>query len=379
MSKSEIQIITTKKTNYATVKTHVLSNYKVGDKLPGEGELSSKLGTSYYAALRALRELAEEGFVSRKTRLGSFMVSHRPIPKIKNGMSMIAFVADELKYFVEVMSAIEEHYRDKVFKIGLVSSDYNSKLEISHLESLQRNGFAGAIIRLSEHTSSVEAIRKLFKNNFPIVLIENMDTELNIPCVQTDDEKAIYDATKYLIELGHRRIAHIAYGGSLADIIQAIPARDAGYRRALSEAGINIRKEYIAKVTNYNIDLLPPSKACLSGPGYGYDTMHKLLCLSDPPTAVVSGSHWLGIPSIRAIHDHGLKVPEDVSVIEMGDSEAAMHCFVPITVMNERKMDIGYAAADILERLLKGHKVAHNLVKIDANLVVRKSTAPPKD
>jgi len=76
--------------------------------------------------------------------------------------------------------------------------------------------------------------------------------------------------------------------------------------------------------------------------------------------------------------NHGFKVPDDISIIEMGDSEAVQHCAVPLTVMNERPLDIGRTAGDMMNRILEGEEIPNRLVKLSARLVERQSTSPPK-
>lgn len=66
------------------------------------------------------------------------------------------------------------------------------------------------------------------------------------------------------------------------------------------------------------------------------------MCI-DLTVAVVPGGYWLAIPAVRAIHDHGVSVPDDISLMEMGDSEAVAYFSTLLRVMNERKMDIGIA------------------------------------
>jgi len=203
-----------KKSGTAVIKRHVLENFQAGARIPPEEELSRQLGTSRYAAARALTELSAEGFVERRPRAGTFRAAKEEATRHPRTRSrLVAFMADEYESFItsELMRGIEGRCREKGFQVSLLNSDYKPELEETHLKNLQRNGYDGAIIRIGEHRENIEILDRLVAQDFPLVLVDRRDEETKFPCVKMAQKKATYDATKYLLELGHRRIAYIGY------------------------------------------------------------------------------------------------------------------------------------------------------------------------
>ena len=358
------------------VRDYILTHFKVGQKLPREGELSNFLGTTNYAAARALNELSSEGFVDRKPRKGTILVSNTRSSSTQQ-VRMIAFIADNFEYYVHVLAGIEEELRGKNLAVTLIKSDFNPKLELSHLESLQDNGYGGAIVRLAEHTQSVPILKKLADRNFPMVLIDNEHEELAVPCVRPDQEKTAYEATKYLIELGHQRIAHVTQHENVRRRVKSIARREAGYRRALKDAGIEIRPEYIVQSSFFISEEEKEDPRILAG--MGYEPMHQLLCLPKPPTAVTFGFYWLSLAACRAIQNCGLRVPEDISLMGLeGDGSEIRFLPKPLTTMSDQPHSQGKIAATIIQKIIKTGQICPETILMDEKLLVRQTTAPPK-
>jgi len=365
----------------ALIKEHVLKEYKVGDKLPTAEILSKRVGTSEYAAVRAMTELSAEGVVERRPRVGTYLISngggHRGS---RSAIPMIAFVADNLEFYMEVVSGIEEGCRQNDMGAALVKSEFDPKLEYSHLEELLQDGYAGAIVRQSWYPSTLAAVNHLVKAGFPVVLIDNNknDGKYDVPCVRPDHEKAAYDATKHLIGLGHRRIGHVSEHADVARRMELVREAEAGYRRALTEAGIDIRPSYISRASHYVGENEAGSLKLVEM--IGYEPTHRLLSLPERPTALTFGHYWLGVAGSQAVQNQGLEVPRDISLIGIdGDGPEFRYMPVPMTTMVEEKKVIGKTGAEIMGRLITGKKISDRLVKIQSKLMVRQSTAPPKN
>ncbi|RPI01054.1 MAG: LacI family transcriptional regulator, partial [Zetaproteobacteria bacterium] len=138
-------------------------------------------------------------------------------------------------------------------------------------------------------------VRQLRANGFSLVLVDMRPPVRDVDAVVCDDAGGAYDATRHLARLGHERIGLIR-GPARHPFFQALAA---GYRRALNEVGI------------------PPSdalevEASLSPQG-GYDAAEALLKVPARPTAVFTNDD-MAIGALRAIYEHGLRVPEDIAV-----------------------------------------------------------------
>ena len=384
------------KNGFEKVKKYVRQQYQQGDKLPSEAELACKLNMSRYATLRALTELSAEGYLARKRGRGTVVTSNSKAQTAR----MIAFIADEFDTFLpaEILRGLEEYFRVYDHPVALLNSAYDFEKESQYLESLCGNGYAGAIVQAGDQISSFQAINAV-PDDFPLVLVNRCVDSVKFAWVATDHEKAAYEATRYLIELGHRRIAHLTYEEDSAlwmgprDVVSSdihikaaqqaksrswlgpIRQRLAGYRRALAEAGIEELPEYIQGVSLTGLPHKPPIQFLHV---MAYEPMHRLLALPVRPTAVLTANSWFPAGALRAIENCGLKVPDDISLVGFDDGPEAQHLPVPLTTMAQPLRRIGRIAADILWQLINKQEIASKSVKLDAGLIVRKSSAPPK-
>ena len=152
---------------------------------------------------------------------------------------------------------------------------------------------------------------------------------LDCPCVEMDNQDAAYQAVKYLIELGHRRIAHITSDHTARRRISSIKDREAGYLRALTQASIPVREDYIIHSDILNIDEQPTPQVLRM---MSYAPMHRLLSRPEPPTAVFLINDMFAPGAYEAITTGGLKVPADISLISIGPESAAHVIPTPLTM-----------------------------------------------
>ena len=142
---------------------------------------------------------------------------------------------------------------------------------------------------------------------FPVVLFERTGGCRTFNSITFDDLSATLDATEYLLSLGHTEIAYI--GCSLRSEVEA--GRYNGYREALERNGIPVVEDWIVLKEGYGIQ-------------QGRTAMQKLIRNGCPATAVVAGSDSYAMGALQAFQENGLRVPEDLSLIGLDDSYAAV-------------------------------------------------------
>jgi DNA-binding LacI/PurR family transcriptional regulator len=181
--------------------------------------------------------------------------------------------------------------------------------------------------------------------------------------VGIDEKATARRATEHLIELGHRDIAHLG-GEDEEGLNSQVPAgRLRGFTQAMVDAGLPVRSEWIIP-GGFS---LPEGRAA----------MDRLLSRPGPrPTAVFAGSDEMAFGAILAAGDHGLRVPEELSVIGIDD-----HDYSPsfgLTTMAQDPFEQGAVAARILLDELGGAEPRTRSVRSPVRLIVRTSTAPPR-
>jgi LacI family transcriptional regulator len=175
--------------------------------------------------------------------------------------------------------------------------------------------------------------------------------------IDSDNIGGARDACVHLIDLGHRRIAHIRGRSDLA----SAHLREDGYRDALAAAGISFDPALV-RDGGYQAAMTMQSAG-------------ELLALADRPTAIFAANDMSALGVLAAARELGLRVPEDLSVIGFDDIPEAAQSKPPLTTMAQPLHDLGAQALTMLIELLAGHDVPSH-VQLPAKIVVRASTGP---
>jgi len=179
-----------------------------------------------------------------------------------------------------------------------------------------------------------------------------------IPSVAIDDTLAAMDATKHLLDFGHRKIAVIT--GDM----KSSSSRDrlAGFRAAMSQFGLSADEELIAY-----------SEYSLQG---GETAAETLLLRKNRPTAIFCFSDEIAVGCMYALRRHNFNVPDDISVMGFDDIPIASYISPPLSTIAQPTEEIGAACATLLLDIIEG-KNPENVRKIlPHRLVVRESTKP---
>jgi len=194
----------------------------------------------------------------------------------------------------------------------------------------------------------------------PVVAIDPHTGRADLPTVESDSFGGALTATRHLIELGHRRIGFVAGRPDL----RSAGLRDAGYRRALSDAGIPLDPSLVG-IGRYELDATRESaRIMLSG--------------ESRPTAIFAANDLSAIAVIDVAHELGLRVPDDLSVIGFDDVPEATRRALPLTTIQQPMRRLGAVAADMVFTQLSGQEIDEMHVILPTRLVVRATTAPPR-
>ncbi len=180
----------------------------------------------------------------------------------------------------------------------------------------------------------------------------------SFPSIEIEELIASYNATQHLLKLGHKRIAYLT-GPATAPWAHE---RFEGYRRALREAGLDVDDKLVFQAGNSIED---GTKAAL-----------QMLNESCDATAVQAVSDLVAIGCAETLLAQGLKIPEDISIVGFGNILTTEHFRVPMTTVRQPKFRLGIAAVEMMMSLIHGEHVQPR--RLPAELVERKSTAPPK-
>jgi DNA-binding LacI/PurR family transcriptional regulator len=201
----------------------------------------------------------------------------------------------------------------------------------------------------------------LQSQNFPFVSFGRANPEWHFPLVDTDSEQGGYEATQYLISLGHRRIAMVGWPqGSLSG-----DYRLNGYKRALQEAGISVPESYLYRGEQYE--------------STGRKALTCWLDQSDvePPTAVVAVTDLIALGVMNEAQSRGLTVGRELSVIGF-DNMPLLEYFKPaLTTFEQQIPKVGQILITMIKQMfeLPHNESAHLLVP--PRLIIRESCGAP--
>jgi DNA-binding LacI/PurR family transcriptional regulator len=300
------------------------------------------------AAMQRIREAADEiGYCKTRKTLSDQ-------PKRGRLIGVLVPFFDEASPFQRlrgIVSRLAPHGCDVV--ILNVASPEQARAK---LVELPRNTVLDGLIIVSLPILSDEGER-LAGARFPTVLVDTAHPSL--PSVRNDDRAGGALATKHLIDLGHSRIAFVGEQPQSPFGFVASAHREDGYRRAMRDASLPIRPEFV----RYGAYLHAAARQM------GRD----LLQLPDPPTAVVAASDTQAVGCLDAARQLGRRVPEDLSIIGYDDIELAST--MGLSTVRQPLLYSGERGADLIIEALAMRPAQPSTEVLELELVVRSTTS----
>jgi LacI family transcriptional regulator len=194
-----------------------------------------------------------------------------------------------------------------------------------------------------------------YATQFPLLVVGRRLPGIEENCLCLDNRKAAYTVTQHLLDLGHRRIAHISGPVNYPDAVD----RKQGFFQALEEAGIEPIPELIFEGTFRRQS--------------GVIAVDMLLSNGISFSAIFAANDQMAFGTRLALHRRGIRVPEDLSLVGFDDEPAAAFMIPPLTTVRQPGIELGFEAAKIILARLEGQSVS--IPKFEAELIVRESTA----
>ncbi|HVZ82848.1 MAG TPA: LacI family DNA-binding transcriptional regulator [Terracidiphilus sp.] len=198
--------------------------------------------------------------------------------------------------------------------------------------------------------------------NLPVVAIAGHRKIEGVTNVVLDQRRAAELALRHLYQLGHRRIAFMRGGSHSSDA-------DDRWRCLMTVA----RELKLQVPPELTVEL----KLRVSTPELGFEPANEIIQRGGDFTAIVCYNDVSAIGAIRALMNHGLRVPDDVSVVGFDDIESAAFHNPSLTTIRQPLTQMGSAAARILLQRIRGQATFPDIVPIHPELVIRESTCPP--
>ena len=254
-----------------------------------------------------------------------------------------------------ILSSIEKVASKNDYNIIVANIMEDIEKEIKYLNIFRQMRVGGTIVMHEKVNNEIDDM--LRKMKVPVIFCSIKDNlSPNFLSITINNSKAAYDATKYLIDLGHKKIGFI--GGDLSDILSG-QYRYNGYKEAMTESGIQIIEEYV-KFGDYKVHS-------------GYEKMKEIILGGNIPTAVFAASDDMAVGALNCIIDAGLKVPDDVSIIGFDGSNIIDLVRPKLTSMQQPIQELGELAVEMLIKQINNPSCVMNEVVLNHKLVKRDS------
>lgn len=254
--------------------------------------------------------------------------------------------------FGGVVDGFKRRVEEDGYEIIFITKNLGGK-PMSYLEHCKYRGVDAVFMTViaQEDPDVIEVI------NSGIHCVSSDFVHQNLTSVISDNKQGARDAMKYLINLGHRKIAHIS--GPLKHISSS--DRFEVYKQVLKDEGIEFDPLLVANGEKYDNES-------------GYSCMKKILeACSEIPTAVFATCDTMAYGAILAAREKGYAVPEQISFLGFDDYETSAYFNPPLTTVKQYKRQIGITAAEVLLSKLRGEASAAKDIRIPMELKIRAS------
>jgi LacI family repressor for deo operon, udp, cdd, tsx, nupC, and nupG len=304
-----------------------------------------------------LTQATEARVLSAAAKLG-YVPNHAARSLRRRRTNVITFMTSELgnPYFAEVAAAAQQAALLRGYVIDMMAPG----AEVAEIGALTRLGGGGISDGLVIHSGSDQIskeLRFLSDRGIGCVLLQDAGQDTSIPCVRVDLQEGARLATRHLLALGHRRVAHVT------DVRLASQRRNdrlAGYCQALAEAGVAFDATLIAQGDNTPAGGAAAMRALLARPGA-------------PPSAVFVFNDQMAVGGLHALRTLGIRVPQDMAVVGFDGISLGAFTSPELTTIDHPRQDLGRLATDTLIDLLEGARPATATRTLPVRLVVRGS------
>ncbi|CAM4337303.1 LacI family DNA-binding transcriptional regulator [Paenibacillus alkaliterrae] len=257
-------------------------------------------------------------------------------------------------YFSSIRKGIEMRCEELGISINKVLRG-NGRAEFQPMHELDGLIVVGSIAE--------EDVTQLFRHGHRLVFV-NHSRELNdYDTVKLHFEQATRAVINHLRELGHARIGYIGGNDHIHRLnrqeedVVVVELRRAFFEKALGELGL------------YEETLVMQTEWSSNG---GYEAMNRLLQLEAKPTACFIGSDPMAVGALRALHEHGVRVPEEMAVVGFDDIEVSAFLNPPLTTVRAHTEHMGRSAVQLMLERIEGREAAVHMT-INTTLIVRES------
>lgn len=269
----------------------------------------------------------------------------------KNVLVLLPTISNQ--FYSTIIKGIHQKAEQEGYNIMISITDLEIEKEERYMKLLETKVVDGAILFAPQ--ISKERLEQIAKY-YPVVQCSEYIEGADVAVVSIDNFQAAYDATEYLIKMGHERIAMITSEKTYTSSRQ----REQGFRKALQVHGINLREEQVIR-TNYSYRA-------------GMQAARELMTGEYPPTAIFTIADSIAVGAIKAATEMEKQVGKDIDIIGFDDTIVAKVYNPSITTVTQPRFHMGEVVMGLMLDKIRNMNLDNPFIKLEHQLVIRDST-----
>jgi len=265
-----------------------------------------------------------------------------------------------LSPWVAFVRGVQDCARQAGYTVLLLDTDDEAEPERAGLRLMLESRVDG-LVWAPASPANAELLRVFAQARVPVVLGARALDDAPVDMLYCDDRRGAYEATLHLLRLGRRRVGLLALRPTVLNSARRVE----GYRDALRDRGMPAESTLIEVGGMHEED--------------GYRAALALLPHPDPPDAILSCNHPMVFGVLRAAHELGMRVPEDLAIVGFDELPWSAYLQPPLTTVRQPMHELGFGAAELLLGRIRGTRSgAPEHTVFPAELIVRESCGAPR-
>ena len=331
---------------------------RAGEKLYSENELREMFGVSRQTVRRALALLEQEGILRSVRGSGTYINDNRQMNLAKRMRVSVVTTYVDGYIFPRMIQGIENVLLESGYSVQIAFTNNQHGREKTILEDiLSRDEVAGIVVETTKSAlpnPNLNLYREIMARRIPVLFLNSFYPELNIPHVSLNDHMVGYKMTKYLIGMGHTKIAGVF---KLDDLQGRI--RCSGFVDAMYESGLKIEDRNVLWLDTEDVRHMEKQA-------------ERVLERSAGCTALFCYNDEVAYGVLDIFKKAGIRVPQDISVASVDDANLATIGEIGITTIPHPMEELGKKASENLLRMIRDPFFNANY-EFDADIVERDS------
>ncbi len=330
-----------------------------GVLLPSERFLAEELGVSRPTVRRAIEPLVQEGLLESQPGRGTLVPETSSREELRTDWKVLALLLPDIanRFFSEVAESIEYTALQRGYQILLCNSRHQTHLEEFHIRKIMAHRVKGVILAHDPNQEVSGSLELLRRARIPTVLLFSTAREADCDSVVLDDRAGVDQALRYLVSLGHKRIAFCRpLSGTRPH------PRETHYQAFMNRNG--------AAGSEFLLDVVDKADHEIQS------RIRELLSLPNAPTACLAGNDNVALMLTKNLASLNISLPDAFSVVGFDNVRYVQHLPVPLTTIDQPKQEMGRRAAELLfERIDAGSEMPYRNEVFTPHLVIRESCA----